>query len=101
MHYSRGRLNLAATWLTYLLVSGCALSPFSKKPGPSAPYYPDSPKELQKTVLPDYVIEPPDVLTIEAVNLIPMAPYHLRPLDALMVQAAGLPEQAPLAVEYT
>ncbi len=52
---------------------------------------PSIPKELDKLVLPDYVIEPPDVLAISAVSLIPKQPYHLRPLDIVSVQVSESP----------
>src|SRR5207302_5656040 len=38
------------------------------------------PRELAPTVHPMYVIEPPDVLNIEAVRLIPKPPYKIEPL---------------------
>lgn len=83
------------------ILCGCqCCQRFSTKPGPSAPVYNAPPKELQKITLPDYVIEPPDVLTIDAVRLIPRSPYRLRPLDTLRVQATGLPEEAPLAGDF-
>jgi polysaccharide export outer membrane protein len=51
------------------------------------------PRELSKVVLPDYIIEPPDILLIEGVHIVPKAPYHLRTLDVLSIQVSGaLPE---------
>ncbi|MEQ9408767.1 MAG: polysaccharide biosynthesis/export family protein [Fuerstiella sp.] len=47
------------------------------------------PRELQKTTLPDYRIEPPDILRIEVARLIPKSPYSLCPGDALQIQVAG------------
>ena len=92
-------------WLASLLAlaaigsSGCHFTkPFSNRPGPSVVFM-GPPKELSKASLPDYVIEPPDVLTIDAINLVPQAPYLLRPMDVLQVQATGLPEDAPLPYE--
>jgi len=46
------------------------------------------PRELQKTTLPDYTIEPPDILRIEVTRLIPKSPYFLGPGDGLLVQAS-------------
>ena len=46
------------------------------------------PRELQKTTLPDYTIEPPDILRIEVARLIPRSPYVLGPGDGLLVQIA-------------
>ncbi|TWT85905.1 Polysaccharide biosynthesis/export protein [Posidoniimonas polymericola] len=54
------------------------------------------PKELSKASLPEYVIEPPDVLTVSAVDLVPRQPYRLRPLDTVQIQASGVPEDTPL-----
>lgn len=57
------------------------------------PVFESMPRELSKVVLPDYVIEPPDVLLIEGVHIVPKAPYRLRTLDVVSVQVSGtLPE---------
>lgn len=55
------------------------------------------PRELDKVTLPDYIIEPPDVLTISAVNLVPKAPYRLNAFDAINL-AVELPDpEIPIA----
>lgn len=60
----------------------------------------DLPRELNKVNLQDYVIEPPDVLLINAVRVVPLPPYRIGPLDTLIIQArAPLPTE-PLAGEY-
>jgi len=51
---------------------------------------PDVPRELSKVALPPYTIEPPDVLVIEAVRLVP-ADQRLRAGDVLNVQISVLP----------
>ena len=52
------------------------------------------PRELSKVVLPPYTIEPPDILTIDAIHIAPKMPYHLRTFDVLTVQVQGtLPDQ--------
>ena len=90
-HVYAGLLALMA-----LVSTGCHFSkPFSNQPGPAVAFM-GPPKELSKASLPDYIIEPPDVLTIDAVNLVPQSPYLLRPMDVLQVQATGLTEDAPL-----
>jgi polysaccharide export outer membrane protein len=43
------------------------------------------PRELQPYVLPDYVIEPPDVLVIDALRVVPLPPYRAAPLDTLLI----------------
>jgi polysaccharide export outer membrane protein len=58
------------------------------------------PREQNKVNLQDYVIEPPDVLLINAVRLVPLPPYRLGPFDTLLIQArAPLPAE-PLAGEF-
>jgi polysaccharide export outer membrane protein len=54
------------------------------------------PHELQKTVLPTYVIEPPDILTINAIHIVPRAPYRLRTFDVLGIQVQGAYPDAPI-----
>jgi polysaccharide export outer membrane protein len=52
------------------------------------------PTELQKTMHPAYVIEPPDILYIDAIRIIPKPPYRIEPLDVLLIQVAEtLPNQ--------
>jgi len=51
--------------------------------------------------MPDYIIEPPDILTIEAISLVPKAPYKLRPFDVVSIFSDGLPEEDALAGEFT
>ena len=65
--------------------------------GPQTPphYGEMVPTEKDKTTLPSYVIEPPDILFIEAVRVVPKPPYHIQATDVLTIQiAGGLPEVA-------
>lgn len=64
------------------------------------PTYPTMPRELQKVVLPTYTIEPPDILQIEALQVVPRAPYHLKSLDILSIQATGTLPESPIAGVY-
>ena len=58
------------------------------------------PAELTKMSLPTYRIEPPDVLLIDAIRLVPKDPYYIQSLDILQIVVAGaLPEQ-PIAGQY-
>jgi polysaccharide export outer membrane protein len=61
-------------------------------PGGGSPNGP-IPRELDKVSLPDYVIEPPDILVIDTVRGAPLPPYHIEPMDVLQIQVAG--EQLP------
>jgi polysaccharide biosynthesis/export protein len=59
------------------------------------------PREQAKVTLPDYIIEPPDVLTIEATSLVPKGPYKLRVFDVLSINTSGLTEADEIAGNYT
>src|SRR3990172_10020631 len=60
------------------------------EPSPNSPV----PRELDKVSLPPYVIEPPDILMINATKIIPKPPYKLEPGDAILVRVVGtLPGQ--------
>jgi polysaccharide export outer membrane protein len=78
-----------------VLASGCHAFGVRKetlKPLPPVP----APRELNKVVLPDYIIEPPDVLLIDAVNVVPRGPLRVSPLDVLMVQASPTFQDNPI-----
>ena len=47
------------------------------------------PTEKDKTTLPTYVIEPPDILFIEAIRVVPKPPYHILASDVLSIQLTG------------
>jgi polysaccharide export outer membrane protein len=55
------------------------------------------PRELDKQTLPDYVIEPPDILLIDAISIMPKPPYRVAPGDVLLVQAVNVLETEPVA----
>jgi polysaccharide export outer membrane protein len=56
----------------------------------------DVPRELAKMSLPDYRVEPPDILTLNAIRAIPKPPYLVQPLDVLFVQLpAAIPGDPP------
>ena len=95
---------LRAVGLLLLLGSsgGCHFIYPGRDPGGPMPSIPaEIPRELSKTTLPDYIIEPPDVLSIEAISLIPKEPYHLRPTDIVEVLASGPPEVTALTRAYS
>ena len=71
------------------------------RPAPPVPLpCDDAPHELCKTILPEYTIEPPDILLIDAVNVVPKAPYRLKTLDVLAIQVQGALPDAPLDGTY-
>ena len=51
--------------------------------------------------MPDYIIEPPDILTIDAISLVPKSPYELSPLDVVSVSTSGVLEEGTIGGEYT
>jgi polysaccharide export outer membrane protein len=65
--------------------------------GDGGPRKPPLPRELSKTTLPAYIIEPPDVLFIDAVRIIPKPPYRIEPLDVLLIQVAETLPNQPIA----
>ena len=86
-----------SAWIMLLLLlvaaGGCRLTRsqvlMAKLPPEGA-----SPRELTKISLPTYVVEPPDVLLIDAVKVVPKPPYHIEPLDTLEIFVLGtLPDQ--------
>ena len=69
-------------------------------PDPPPPPQP-LPTELAKTTLASYIIEPPDILFLDAVRIIPKPPYRIEPLDVLMIQVGEtLPTQPIGATPY-
>lgn len=62
--------------------------------------YQTMPRELSKVVLPDYTIEPPDVLLIEGVHIVPRPPYTLKTLDVLSIQISGPVPEASVAATF-
>src|SRR5215475_9846390 len=85
--------------LSLLLVcAGCrtwwGLNPVPAKAVGAPPTY--VPTELKKVSLPPYVIEPPDILLIDALRIVPKEPFHIEPLDILQVDAEGTLFDAPI-----
>jgi polysaccharide biosynthesis/export protein len=62
--------------------SGCQSLP--RQAAPTAD--PGTPRELKKVTMPEYTIEPPDVVQIDLVNATPKSPYVIRSLDAISVR---------------
>lgn len=58
------------------------------------------PRELEKCSLPTYVIEPPDILQIDAVAVIPKPPYRVSPGDVLLVKVSNAFEAEPISGAY-
>jgi len=53
--------------------------------------------QYARTVKPSYVLEPTDIINVEAIHIAPKAPYQLRTFDVIMVDVIGAPEEAPIS----
>ncbi len=104
-HTSRNiSCRLCVLTLAALLTgSGCQTvrhQPYSQSAQTSIPVPEIMPRELSKVVLPMYTIEPPDILMIDAIHVVPRPPYHLRTLDVLGIQVPGALSEAPIEGAY-
>jgi polysaccharide export outer membrane protein len=50
---------------------------------------------------PAYVIEPPDILYIDAIRIVPKPPYRIEPLDLLLIQVAETLPNQPIAGPFS
>jgi polysaccharide export outer membrane protein len=57
-------------------------------------------RELEKVSLPRYVIEPPDILLIDALRIIPKDPFRIEPLDILYIDVEGTLPDATIRGPY-
>jgi protein involved in polysaccharide export with SLBB domain len=89
------KLRLTCLFPAFLLlgvaVCGCRELPHQVSALPSLP------REKDKVTLPDYVIEPPDILLIDALAVIPRPPYRIAPGDVLSIQVPNAFPQFPIA----
>jgi polysaccharide export outer membrane protein len=75
------------------LLSGCVSAPH-REPLPV-------PHELARVSLPPHVIEPPDILLIDVVRLVPRPPYRIEPLDAIAISVTEALPEKPIAGIFT
>jgi len=96
------RIRIWCLIMAVVASSGCHLAfPGRNTDGPR-PHIPASvPREQAMVIQPDYIVEPPDVLSIEAISLVPKKPYLLRPFDVVSIFSSGLSEDKAIAGEYT
>jgi polysaccharide export outer membrane protein len=59
------------------------------------------PTELAMESHPPYRIEPPDVLWIDTIQMIPRSPYTVQALDVLLLRATGTLPNQPIEGAYT
>ncbi len=84
-------LRWSCIWLGVAAVSGCAGSRSDLCPTPAGAYH-----EREQVTLEEYVIDPPDILSIDLLNPVPKPPYRIQPLDAVAVAVSGTPKDEPI-----
>ena len=89
----RNRLSLLGllTVIASLGLTGCQPFDHFEDPMSAVALSPEMepPRELSMTMLPSYRIEPPDVLNIEMLKLVPLPPYRAEVYDVLQIQVTG------------
>src|SRR5437870_4229314 len=60
----------------------------------------EMPRELAKVSLPEYVIEAPDILLIDAVKVVPKPPYRIESLDVLAIRVPDALPDRPIEGLY-
>ncbi|MCC6491755.1 MAG: polysaccharide biosynthesis/export family protein [Pirellulales bacterium] len=94
-------LLIAAVWAAS---TGCTAFMEPRNPVPVTPNPPPAaspvPRELEKVTLPRYVIEPPDILLIEGVKLVPKSPHRIETFDVLLIRVVGAFPEQPIDDTY-
>ena len=93
-----------AIWLAAAAViatGGCTSFLEPREPYPITPPEPSPfsavPRELDKVSLPPYVIEPPDILIINAIKIVPKPPHKIEPFDGILIRVANAFADQPIA----
>lgn len=102
------RMKYAAGWLAgfFLLLNstGCHFGRWTVIPFPSTSEgvskVLDLPREKEMAIHSEYRIEPPDVLSVTAIRLVPKAPYKLQVGDTVVIQVVGTVPDAPINGEF-
>jgi protein involved in polysaccharide export with SLBB domain len=80
-----------------LMLSGCVSKTAFFDPKPAGtPIFRDVPKETAKSSLPHYFLEPPDIINVEVIHLVPKAPYRMRVFDVVQIKVFGTPSDSPI-----
>lgn len=114
-HRRAARLGICVVAGWSLLLAGC-MSPATHPGVPPAPYVHPAgkpnesafadprydqtlPRELQKVSMPEYIVEPPDILRIELLRVAPSPNYKVETQDAIFVQISYPSQTEPYAIE--
>lgn len=60
---------------------------------------PNVPRELSKVAMPDYIIEPPDIISVDAIHVVPKM-YRVESTDVLAIQVPGAFSDHPIEGQY-
>jgi polysaccharide export outer membrane protein len=60
----------------------------------------DAPREMAKAIHPEYQIEPPDILLIDALYVVPLPPYRVKSLDSLFIRVPKAAMVDPIQAIY-
>lgn len=107
MTASRSTCRVLACFSALVLSSGVGCTAFMapREPFPVTPPAPPAsspvPRELDMVSLPPYVIEPPDILMINAVKIVPKPPHKIEAFDGLLIRALNTPIEAPIADAFS
>jgi polysaccharide biosynthesis/export protein len=103
MIHSRPMHVIAALYAAIAIVAasgGCSAFLEPRDPYPITPPEPSAhstvPRELDMVSLPAYVIEPPDILFLQAVKIVPKPPHRLEPFDAILIRVGNAFADQPI-----
>jgi len=83
-------LMLISVALLLTVASGChMLDVYDNSLEPPVPQEMQPPRELAMRSLPAYRIEPPDIVQIEVLKLMPLPPYRIENYDVLQINVLG------------
>ncbi len=92
--------NTGKTLLTLAALAACLLGPGCVHNQPLIVPPAPVPKEQHKEPFPEYVIEPPDLLLIDALRVVPKPPYRIQPLDSIYIRALNVLMDEPISALY-
>ena len=101
----RTRRGIAWLLIAYqAALTGCTAFMEPRNPipvtAPEAPPTSPVPRELEKVTLPRYVNEPPDILLVEGVKLVPKSPHRIETFDVLLIRVIGAFPEQPIDNTY-
>jgi polysaccharide biosynthesis/export protein len=97
----RGARAILLLCLVAVFLGGCrAVDFYDRSLDQPAPTGMEPPYEMAMRSLPDYRIEPPDILQIEVLKLVPPPPYRVESYDVLQISVLGTLLDQPINNYY-